>query len=479
MTLVAPSSAVSAAAHPTSPTAPATRDRATRDRAVDLVRAACLIAVVTVHALMVGASVSGDDVVLENALEGWDLFTPFSWFAQMMPLFFILGGFASATHFRRMRQRGIGAADYVALRLRRLLPVPLAAALAVATVLSAMTLTGLSPELVATAGWRISQPLWFLGVYVLCSACVPLALRAHERAPRCALAVLGGAVLLVDGVRFATGIDALGFANLLFVWLFVQQLGFWLADGRAPKLRLAGWAVAGIVALMLIGASPVNLFEALNPPTAPLALLGVVQFAVFARLRPRLAQWAELPRVRTASDVINGTAMTIYSWHMPVVVLLAGVLLGVEPLLAEGTGTLLPVPLSAEWWASRPLWLVAAGLAVAGVVALVARLERRPGTVAAGSASGSGAGTGSRADSATIAGPGTRDFAALSTGRATLAVLSGAGGVLVILAATGALWAWLVGVLMLWIAIQMTRPEPAARSLPVRQNANPIPSSTP
>ena len=236
---------------------------------------------------------------------------------------------------------------------------------------------------------------------------------------------------------------------------------------------------------MLIGASPVNLFEALNPPTAPLALLGVVQFAVFARLRPRLAQWAEFPRVRTASDVINGTAMTIYSWHMPVVVLLAGVLLGVEPLLAEGAGTLLPVPLSAEWWASRPLWLVAAGLAVAGVVALVARLERRPGTVAAGSASGSGAGSradsgaGSRADSATIAGPGTRDFAALSTGRTTLAVLSGAGGVLVILAATGALWAWLVGVLMLWIAIRMTRPEPAARSLPVRQNANPIPSSTP
>lgn len=454
MTLVTPAvpaaiaaqTAAPAAFPPAAPRAPQAR-RSRRDPAVDLVRAACLIAVVTVHALMVGVSVVGGEPVLENALESWGGFAVFSWFAQMMPLFFVLGGFASATHLRRLRDRGMGAGDYVALRLRRLLPVPCAAAIAVVVALTGLSLAGMSPELVATAGWRISQPLWFLGVYVLCTAFVPLALRTHERAPRTVLSVLGGAILLVDAARGVTGIEALGFANLLFVWLFVQQLGFWLADGRVPGLKHAGWAVAGIVALMLSGASPVNLFEALNPPTAALALLGVVQLAAFGALRPRLRKVAAIPLTQRVSSSINGAAMTIYSWHMPVVVLLAGAVLVLDPMLAGGQhagvvagsgGALLPVPLTAEWWISRPIWLLAAGIAVAGVVAVAARLERRDGSPAGSSSPH------------------------LGGVRVTLAVLSGAGGVLLILAATGALWAWALGTLLLAAATRLATPRAAS-----------------
>ncbi|MBL3699963.1 acyltransferase family protein [Leucobacter luti] len=417
-----------------------------RDPAVDLVRAACLVAVVAVHALMVGVSVTGDGVVLENALEAWDLFTPFSWVAQMMPLFFILGGFASATHLRRERGRGVRGPEYVALRLRRLLPVPLAAAVATTVALAVLAAAGLDPELVAEAGWRISQPLWFLGVYVLCTAFVPLALRAHERAPRRAVAALGAAVLAVDAIRWVSGVDAVGCANLLFVWLLVQQLGFWLADGRAPSLRQAAWAAAGIAGLIVVGASPANLFEALNPPTAALALLGVVQLAAFAALRHRLAARAGLPRVRRAVDAINGTAMTIYSWHMPVVVLLAGLLLAAQS--APGAAALLPAPLSGDWWLGRPAWLVAAGVAVTLAVSVAGRIERRPrgaaGSVPAGR-------------------PG-----AVSARRAALGVLSGAGGVLVILTATGALWAWALGAALIAAAVWTVSP---ARLRPADQIA--------
>ncbi|WP_341873903.1 acyltransferase family protein [Leucobacter coleopterorum] len=193
-----------------------------------------------------------------------------------------------------------------------------------------MALSGAGGDIVATAGWRISQPLWFLGVYILCSAFVPLMVKLHERAPRLTLLGLGFGIASVDALRLATGIDAIGFANLLFVWLAVQQLGFWLADGRTPSRRTTWLAVAGIIALIAFGASPANLFEALNPPTAALALLGVVQFALFAALRPKLAGWAEQPAVRRLSDALNGHAMTIYSWHMPVVVLLAGCYLWLE-----------------------------------------------------------------------------------------------------------------------------------------------------
>lgn len=440
-----------------------------RDPAVDLVRAACLIAVVAVHALMVGVSAPGGVVKLENALEAWGGFTVFSWFAQMMPLFFVLGGFASATHLRRVRAGGVEASDYVALRLRRLLPVPLAAALAVVIALAGLTGAGLDPEFLTEAGWRISQPLWFLGVYVLCSALVPAALRLHERAPARTLVVLGIGILTVDVVRAATGVDAIGFANLLFVWLFVQQLGFWLADGRAPSLRQAGLAVLAIAALMLTGLSPANLFEALNPPTAALALLGVVQLAVFSALRSRLRAWASLPRVQRVSDAVNGAAMTIYSWHMPVVVLLAGLLLLADPI--AGAGSLLPAPLAPEWWLSRPVWLAVASLAVAGVVALAVRLERRPRPAPQ---SGQDA-----------VGPSGAASARAHTALTTLAVLTGAGGVLVILAATGAFWAWVIGATMMGTAIKLATPRPApsprlnGAHLDVAQNANATPSRIP
>lgn len=408
-----------------------------RDRAVDLVRAACLVAVVAMHALMVGIGIRDGEVVLENALESWGGFTVFSWVTQMMPLFFILGGFASATQLRRGRARGVGTAAYLGTRMRRLLPVPLAAAIAVVATLTALSAAGLPPELVGEAGWRISQPLWFLGVYVLCTACAPLCLRLHERAPAAALVALGIGIVAVDAVRAASGVEAIGFVNLLLVWLFAQQLGFWLADGRAPSLRVAGWAIAGIAALVLLGLSPANLYAALNPPTAALALLGVAQLALFARLRPMLAAWAESPRVRRCSDALNGAAMTIYAWHMPVVVLLAGATLAVGSL-GGGAAALIPEPLSAAWWLGRPAWLLAAGLAVAAVVPAVRRWERRP---TAGSGGANDVRAAGRSD---LTGGGSpRPW------RVAAAVLCGAGGVLAVLAGGGALWAWALGAILL------------------------------
>ena len=399
----------------------ANRGRTTqRDRAVDLVRAGCLIAVVSVHALMVGVSVAGGSPVLENALEPWAGFTAFSWIAQMMPLFFIAGGFAAATHYRRVRATGVSDAAYVASRLGRLLPVPLLAAAATLLVLGALAVAGVDGETIATAGWRISQPLWFLGVYVLCSALVPTLLRFHERSPGMTLAVLGAGILTVDALRLASGIDAIGFANLVLVWLFVQQLGFLLADGRAPGPRTAAAALVLAGLLIAIGASPANLYEALNPPTAVLALLGVVQCALFQALRPRIERLANVRAIRTASDAINARSMTIYSWHMPATVLLAGALLM--------SGIHLPTPLTADWWASRPLWLAAVCAVVALVVAGATRLERRV-----------------TARITTAAAP--------SPLRVSLAVLAASGGVLVILAATGTPAAWACGAALMAAAL--------------------------
>ncbi|WGD36967.1 acyltransferase [Lysinibacter sp. HNR] len=411
-----------------------------RDRAVDLARAACLLAVVGVHALMVGVSIPDGTAVLENALESWSGFTVFSWFAQMMPLFFVLGGFASATHYRRLRARGTSPTDYVATRLRRLLPVPLAAAGVTVTILCGLALSGADSQVVATAGWRISQPLWFLGVYILCSALVPLMLTLHERAPRRTLAVLACGVVFVDLLRSVTGIDTIGFVNLVFVWIAVQQLGFWLADGRTPGIRTAVFAVCGMVVLMVLGISPANLFDALNPPTGALALLGVVQFTAFGALRATLASRAEIPSVLRISDAINNRSLSVYSWHMPVIVLLAGLL-----LVAEHT---LPIPLTAQWWITRPAWLLAVGIAVSVVVAATGRLENRPRTH----------------ENIRPAAPTAP--AIPSTWLIGFSVVCSAGGVLLILAATGSLWAWISGAAMLACGLQATQKMQITRRNP-------------
>ncbi|SDY52942.1 acyltransferase family protein [Herbiconiux ginsengi] len=353
-----------------------------RDRSVDLVRSFLLLVVVGLHSTMAGISVGPHGVLLENALENQGWFGPVTWVVQIMPLFFLVGGFSSHRHWTRMREQGHSASDYVAGRLRRLLVPALVSVVAVGFGLALMTVSGVPAGLVATAGFRISQPLWFLGVYVLCSAFVPLLVAAHLRRPVLSLAGLVTAAVAVDVLRFGTDGTALGFLNLLFVWLALQQLGFWLAAGRLDALSvrtrvvIAAGSVVALVLLTVPGPYPVDMLQNLNPPTVCLIVLGVAQLMVFTLLRERLREIAEHPGVGSVVDALGSRAMTAYLWHMPVIVALAGGLLA----LHASAGVPLPEPLSAGWWVTRPLWLLAVGIAVLPVAAGLGRFENGTGT---------------------------------------------------------------------------------------------------
>lgn len=360
------------------PTAPhAVSTRTARDSSVDVARAWCLVVVVALHAAMVGVSVANGAPVLENAMDGWAWFAAATWFVQIMPLFFVLGGFSSATQWTKLRARGVPAHQYLAMRLRRLLPPALGAIAVSAAALLALDAAGVPDAMVAEAGFRLSQPLWFLGVYLLCTGLVPLMTAAHRAAPRAVLAALAASVVAIDAVRISTGVDAIGFVNLLLVWLLVQQLGFWLADGRfdgASRARLATIAASALAllgTLCSVGVYSPDLLQNLNPPTFALVLLGIAQLCVFQLVRPALRRVHELRRVRAAVGAINARAMTIYSWHMLVLIGLAGVLL-------VTIGDALPAPLTDAWWATRPAWLVAVGICVALVVAVAGRIETAP-----------------------------------------------------------------------------------------------------
>jgi fucose 4-O-acetylase-like acetyltransferase len=350
--------------------------RTGRDGSIDAVRATLLVTVVALHATMVGVSVGAAGPVLENALEGRGWFAPVSWVVQVMPLFFIVGGFSSATQWRGVRARGATPATYVRARVERLVRPAVALVAIVGAALATMTLVGVPADIVATAGYRIGQPLWFLGVYILCSALVPAMVRAHERARLATPLLLLAAVVAVDATRLTSGVAAVGFLNLLFVWLLVQQLGFWLADGAVDRLRRRARAAVLVAALASLlgltsGPYPADMFVNLNPPTVCLVVLGVAQLMVFSLLRSRFTALAAWTPARRAIAVLGERGMTVYLWHLPVLIALAAVL-----LVLEAAGVPLPEPVSPEWWAGRPLWLAAAALAVAPVVAALSRFER-------------------------------------------------------------------------------------------------------
>lgn len=359
--------------------APASR-AAERDPAVDLARAGCVLAVVTLHALMVGVSVREGHAVFENASEGAWWIVPVSWTLQVMPLFFVIGGFSAATAYRRARGRGMTGAEYAAGRVRRLLLPAVCTIAAVGAALAAMSWAGVPGDLLAVAGYRYGQPLWFLAVFLGCQALVPLVLAWHERAPRRALIALASAAIAIDLWRETSGVEAIGCLNLAFVWLVLQQLGFVLADGTVDALprRTRAAAAAGAVALLALtvaaGIHSADLVAALNPPTTALLLVGVAHTALFSLLRARLRMWSASRGLAVFSRFVNRRAMTVYLWHMPVLLAMAGT----TALLSLGTGAALPVPGGAMWWATRPGWLGVAFVLTGGIALLLAPLESRP-----------------------------------------------------------------------------------------------------
>lgn len=341
-----------------------------------------MVAVVVVHVMMAGITVEPGGLSITNALQGHPIFTWIGWIVQVMPLFFVMGGFSSLKSWRQQRKRGITAAHYVRDRVARLTrPALLPLSLAAIT-LAVLGMIGLPDDVLADVGYRIGQPLWFLAVYLGCAGLVPVMARLHERAPRATLITLIATVMAVDAAARLTEQPFVGALNLLFVWVFIQQLGFCLADGwfdwrRRWLLALAALAASGVIPVLttLVGYSS-EMFDNFNPPTTALLALGVAQVLLFSALRPWLARIAARKTVTRLSFVVNRDAILIYLWHVPVIVLITWVLLIL--------GAPFPEPLSEEWWQTRPPLLVAVTLLLIPIVMAVAWIERRGSAMAVG-----------------------------------------------------------------------------------------------
>lgn len=304
-----------------------------RDRVVDAARAASLVVVVPGHGLIGVVAWPGGVPVVGNLLAAYPWTQALTWVLQVMPLFFVAGGAASTLSWQRHRARGGAYAGWLwgrAARLLRPVWVYLVVMSAVATLV-----TLLAPDPVAAPLMvLVTQLLWFLGVYLLVVALTPLARPASPARAGLVLVALVLACLLVDLARFEWGWpDAVGLLNFVLVWAVPGYLGSLRAHGtsaRVPRVALAAVAVGALALealLVAVGPWPVSLvgmpgdpISNVAPPTVILALHSVVLAAVLELVSAPLARALRRPAVWRPVTAVNLAAMTLYLWHLPVLV---------------------------------------------------------------------------------------------------------------------------------------------------------------
>lgn len=348
---------------------------------VDFMRVLSILVVVFGHWLMAAVTFEDGELVPGHVMELADWSHPLTWIFQVMPVFFFVGGYANALSWRSARRRGEPYGAWLRARLRRLV-LPVVPLIIVWTVGGWVGLElGLDWELLQLASQVAIMPTWFLAAYVAIVTVAPAALWVWERVGWWSILAGLGLAGLADLLSIGVGFVPAGFANYLFVWGTVHQLGFAWVDGDIEgvpmRWGLAGAGFAAALALVWAGPYPVAMVgldtaQITNsyPPRVTLAFLGMFQAGLVLVAEPLLRR--AMRRVGAWMFVIAVSAqiMTLFLWHLTAMVIVIGLSLAVG-----GFGFGLE-PLSGAWWASRPLWYLVLSLVTLVLVGLFGRFER-------------------------------------------------------------------------------------------------------
>ncbi|MCV6976436.1 acyltransferase family protein [Mycobacterium bourgelatii] len=318
------------------PTELAARTPADRDRAIDVIRITALVGVVLGHTVMAISVIRDSVLIWDNLLTTSTVFQALTWIFQIMPLFFFAGVAACITSWHP----GTNWGGWLMKRCSRLFR-PVFYYLAFWAV-ALTALYGLLPEHVyePVAGISI-QLLWFLGAYVLVLAAVPALSRITSPTRLAAgVVVVYALVALVDAVRLHwPAMAPLGYLNMA-AWLIPGMFGVayrrGLLSGRAALSTAAALFTVDIALihcgpyeLSLVGIEGQRLTN-MSPPSLLLAGHAIVLSTLAIAAAPAINRWAQRPRVWWWTALGNSGAMTLYLWHMPV-------LLGVH-LIFDGLG---------------------------------------------------------------------------------------------------------------------------------------------
>ncbi len=353
-----------------------------RNRYVDFLRAVSILAVITGHWLIAAlyyndGSLTPTSILVVQPATHW-----LTWLFQVMPIFFIVGGYANAVSLESARRREIAYAGWLAVRLNRLITPLLVLVLAWALLAAILHFSGVSGAVIRLASQAALIPIWFLAIYIMVVVLAPATYIAWRRwgfASFWALAAIGA---LVDVAFFVAELRWMGWSNFFWIWLSVHHLGYAWRDGRmGSPARLLTYSALGFLALVLLvfkgpypfamAGSPGEGLSNTSPPKITLLALAITQFGLLLAIESPMRRMLSGLRVWTATALINSMIMTLYLWHLTVMIIIIAL-----AYVAGGLGLGLE-PGSSEWWLTRPLWIGVLFAVLLPVTLLLAPMERR------------------------------------------------------------------------------------------------------
>ena len=363
----------------------ASQAKSDRNRAVDFYRAVAMMAVALGHwaAISLSLDASGQPVG-GNALSEAPGLSWITWIFQVMPLFFVVGGFSSAISLDSHNAKNGRPQDWVVARLRRMVAPAIVLAATWLGLVTAGYAVGFG-GIVALGATTAAIPLWFLSNYTIDTAIAPYVLPAFRRNPT--LVALGGLTTFVslEALRLADlGLisNTLPHLNWVLGWLLFQVMGFAWKDGLLPTgstlVAAAGALWAATAAVVAFGPYPVAMvhfpgitMSPTHPPSLALLLFGSAYSATALALAPAINRWLSgNAKAWAATVAANGMAMSVYLWHFTAASIAGAILFATGNLPTAAVGT-------AAWWIQKMPLIGLSMLILAGIVFIVQRFEQR------------------------------------------------------------------------------------------------------
>ncbi len=353
--------------------------KADRNRAVDFYKAIAMVAVAFGHWMAIAVFTDADgEIVAKNALEFDYSLAWLTWALQVMPLFFLAGGFSSAVSLDSHNRKGGAPQDWVANRLRRMMVPTMVLAYFWIVVLGIGSAVGFrSMAFIGASAGAI--PLWFLANYTIDTAIAPITLPLFRAQPVRFGIVVAGSFTLFE-VLGIVGVPVVQNINWVIGWLIFQILGFAWKDGLLPSRRTLGWLSPALWALtyaaVKIGpwrASMVDdggeAFLPTHPPSIALMLFGMAYCSTAVFLAPSINSWLACSKKSfTVVAVLGGVGMSVYLWHFT-----AAVVAGIGLLLVDGLPTAeVGTP---DWWVQKLPLIGLSFVLLLGILRLVKRFE--------------------------------------------------------------------------------------------------------
>lgn len=352
-----------------------------RNAYIDFLRAFSLLVVVAWHWVFTILIWSDDGPHATNPIGFTTGMWAATWLLQVMPLFFYVGGYSHLTSWRRAQARGEHIGTFVMKRLRAL-AVPALMLLGVWVTLGLVLFEVFGFEWIYRAVFLVVSPLWFMAVYLMLVALLPVFLWLHERWDTIVLVFLTAVAGAVDILRFRYHLEWLGLVNMIAVWGACHQLGFFYDRiVRAPRhvdwtLLYAG--LAGLAGLVFSGLYPGSMVGVpgersnMAPPTLVIVALVVFQAGIAEIARPRMEVVLQRPHWAQTNEVINRFSMPLFLFHTTGMALWLAV-----RYLINGQNNDTREP-TLNWWLFRPLSFVGPLMFTLPVIFLFGRRWVKP-----------------------------------------------------------------------------------------------------